>query len=321
MHDDSFQPVAINIGFFGESMLEIGGSPLKKSFGGDVLNTAIYLSRLSQFAKVQETSTKLPLDINYITAMGPDSISQQLVAQWQQEGINTQWVVTVPDKKPGLYVIENTADGDRVFHYWRDDSAAKYYFQNASSPLEIALEQKALDIIYISGSSLAILSQTHRKHFIKLLQAFHAAGGKIIFDNNYRQQLWAADVARDCYLEILPLTDMAFLTDTDEEQVFGSDDADVIVQRCVGLGVKEIVIKRGIKPCVVYSGDGAITVPVNSVARVVDCCAAGDSFAAGYLFERLRGGSVRQAAEAGHKLAAQVIQYAGAIIPIKAMCS
>lgn len=53
--------------------------------------------------------------------------------------------------------------------------------------------------------------------------------------------------------------------------------------------------------------------------RVVDTTAAGDSFSAGYLAERLSGGSAQQAALRGHRLAATVIQHRGAIIPATAM--
>ena len=40
-----------NIAFFGECMVEISGSPLTKKFGGDTLNTALYLSRLTQHTR------------------------------------------------------------------------------------------------------------------------------------------------------------------------------------------------------------------------------------------------------------------------------
>lgn len=318
MQIDSVQANPITIGFFGEAMLEIGGEPLKKSYGGDTLNTATYLSRLNRLDKKPHSSKKSNLYINYITAMGTDNISKQLLAQWQEEGLNTQWVVTTPNKKVGLYIIENTDDGDRLFHYWRDDSAAKYYFQHSRTPLEHALIEQSLDIIYISGSSLAILNSSHREYFVQLLQNFREAGGKIFFDNNYRHQLWSTEDARECYFKILRLADTVFLTDTDEEQVFGSGDPDKIIQRCKELGVREVVIKRGVKPTVVFTNE-YISIPVNNVAHVVDCCAAGDSFAAGYIFERLRGGSPERSAMTGNKLAGQVIQYPGAIIPIQAM--
>ena len=51
----------------------------------------------------------------------------------------------------------------------------------------------------------------------------------------------------------------------------------------------------------------------------VDTTAAGDSFNAAYLFSRLQGESQVGAAGAGHRLAARVIQYPGAVIPLEAM--
>ncbi|EPN70270.1 2-dehydro-3-deoxygluconokinase, partial [Pseudomonas syringae pv. actinidiae ICMP 19079] len=50
------------------------------------------------------------------------------------------------------------------------------------------------------------------------------------------------------------------------------------------------------------------------VEHVVDTTAAGDSFSAAYLAARLMGERPQQAAEAGHRLAAVVIQHPGALI-------
>ena len=52
-----------------------------------------------------------------------------------------------------------------------------------------------------------------------------------------------------------------------------------------------------------------------SAKQVIDTTAAGDSFSAGYLAARLQGADVTDAARAGHRLAAAVIQYPVAIIP------
>ncbi|MCW1891257.1 hypothetical protein OK016_27340 [Vibrio chagasii] len=54
-----------NIAFFGECMVEISGSPCLK-FGGDTLNTALYLSRLTQNKN---------LLVHYATGLGGDELS------------------------------------------------------------------------------------------------------------------------------------------------------------------------------------------------------------------------------------------------------
>jgi 2-dehydro-3-deoxygluconokinase len=62
------------------------------------------------------------------------------------------------------------------------------------------------------------------------------------------------------------------------------------------------------------AGADPIEVPAVRVERVVDTTAAGDSFAGAYLAARLSGASAADAAVAGARLAAQVIQHRGAII-------
>jgi 2-dehydro-3-deoxygluconokinase len=60
-------------------------------------------------------------------------------------------------------------------------------------------------------------------------------------------------------------------------------------------------------------------VPAELVAEVVDTTAAGDSFAAAYLWARTGGAAPPDAARAGHRLAGTVVRYPGAIIPRAAM--
>ena len=298
----------MNIAFFGECMIELSGSPLQRRYGGDTLNTALYLSRLTK---------RDPIEVLYATGMGTDRLSENMINEWRKEGLDCSLVSQFDNKMPGLYMVETDDHGERSFYYWRSDSAVKGYFKNTENPLQKQL--KCIDYIYLSGISLAILDNDSRNKLLILLKAFKADGGKVIFDNNYRPQLWSIEEAKCAYLAILALTDIALLTEDDEQAVFGDKCYQQILDRCAQYSVNEVIIKRGRAPCIIQHANQLIDVPSLTVDKIVDTCAAGDSFAAGYLSKRLLGKSVKESAMTGHKLASIVIQYSGAIIPKTAM--
>ncbi len=310
--------------FIGECMVELqrGSSAANASlsgamtdtmqyrFGGDTLNTAVYFSRLTDHALFDPT---------YVSALGSDTLSCEMQAMWQREGINTQWVQCLPDKLPGMYLIETDAGGERHFHFWRNDSAARYWLQSPGTPAVCAALAKA-DAIYLSGISLAILSPQDRQELCKVLADCRQHGGKIIFDNNYRPLLWQNPAfAKQAYQQVLQLADIALLTLDDENLLYGTATAEEAIARTSALGVKEIVIKRGAQSCLVSIDGMQHEIAPLRVTTVVDTTAAGDSFGAAYIAARLSGKNAVDAASAGHRLASVVIQHRGAIIPQYAM--
>ena len=64
------------IAVIGECMIELSqkGAEVSRGFGGDTLNTAVYIAR--QVAPEA-------LTVNYVTALGTDSFSQQMLEAWQ----------------------------------------------------------------------------------------------------------------------------------------------------------------------------------------------------------------------------------------------
>ena len=302
----------MNISFFGECMVELSGQPLQRTFGGDTLNTALYLSRLG---------ASRGLAVSYATALGADNISRDMLEAWQAEQIDTSMVRKLEDKLPGLYLVETEPSGERHFHYWRNDSAAKYYFSDFSSPLEQAIDHHRFDALYISGISLAILAEEAKAILITLLEKHKANGGKVLFKNTFRSQLWTSKQARYWYSQVLPFVDIALINEGDDIKVWGETD---IIERYRRFGCQEIVITRGDNPCKIVPNlqearPCTFYVAANKTDEVVDTCAAGDAFAAGYLAGRLSGSSETSAAELGHHLASIVVQYPGAIIPAEAM--
>ncbi|TNG97081.1 sugar kinase [Pasteurellaceae bacterium USgator11] len=302
------------IAVIGECMIELllKENDPKLAFGGDTLNTAVYLSRLLDHRH---------FSVSYVTALGQDPFSQQMLAQWQQEKIETDLVQQRADKLPGLYSIVTDQQGERSFYYWRNDSAARYWLQGEQSDVVLSRLQ-AFDYCYLSGISVAILDGASLEKLYALLRQIKANGGKVIFDNNYRPCLWQdGDAARQVYQKILAFTDIAFLTLEDETALWQESAVEAVIARTQSYGVAEIVIKRGAESCIVATGAKRFEIAANKIAaeKVIDTTAAGDSFSAGYLAARLYGAEVESAVRQGHRLAGTVIQHRGAIIALAAM--
>jgi 2-dehydro-3-deoxygluconokinase len=300
------------VALIGECMIELqqhADGSLKQSFGGDTLNTAVYLSRLLGSAA----------QVDYVTALGDDSFSDAMCGIWADEGIGLSRVQRLPGRLPGLYCIQTDADGERRFLYWRNEAAVRECFTTPSAdPILEALPE--YDVLYFSGITLAVLGEVGRARLLSSLGDARDRGARVVFDNNYRPRLWrSVDQARQAYRAVMHEVDVALLTEDDEQALFGYTDSEQILDAYRGLGVSEVVIKRGAQSCLVRAGERRYEVPAHAVRKVVDTTAAGDSFSAAYLAKRLRGGSPEEAADAGHGLAGLVIQHPGAVIPRNVM--
>ena len=300
-----------NVALLGECMLELSGAAfgaMQQSYGGDTFNTAVYLARCGGKG----------LAVHYATALGDDSLSQQLRARWAGDGLELDLLRTVPGRMPGLYQIEVDAHGERRFSFWREHSAARAYFDADTTPLEQG--RADWDAFYFSGISLAILPPAGRARVFALARNLRARGALVVFDNNYRPRLWPdVQVARDCFMEAFGVAHTLLITADDHQALFGFADGEAALADARAQTAPELLIKRGAAPTLVRA-DGlwssADTVPVS---QVIDTTAAGDSFGAGYMSQRLQGASPEAAAAFGNRLAARVIQHPGAIIPLTAM--
>lgn len=304
----------LRVACLGECMVELRESAtpglLAQGIAGDTYNTAVYLRRLTSAADLR---------IDYATCVGGDLFAPRLFEAWRAEGIGESLVRTVPDRSTGLYAIRTDAHGERHFSYWRERSAARAYFEGEPSPLE--QQAGEIDVLYLSGISLAIMGPELPPRLRTLLQGLRARGARIVFDNNYRPRLWASrEAAQSAFAQLYELADIALVTLDDEMALQGLVSDDLALQHTLVLPCPEVVVKRGARPTLVrLGGHTPIEVPVQAVPRVVDTTAAGDSFAAGYLAKRLMGESALAAAEWGNRLAATVIQHPGAIVPAEVM--
>jgi len=270
-------------------------------FGGDTLNTAWYVKAL--------TSQK-DVSVEYLTSVGGDQLSQDLLAFLKSHKIGTHLVQKVSGRNLGLYLI--TLQGsERSFTYWRNASAARLLAEDEDR-LRSSLSQA--DVIYFSGITLAILEPDHRQIFLNVMGEMKQRGAMIAFDSNARPKLWPSDQAmREALIAGYKVATMALPTFDDDCALFEDASPSHCAKRIEAYGVNEIIVKDGSKPCLVSVNGSTSTVSSEPVEKIVDTTGAGDSFNAGYLAARMSGKEPSVAAKLAHHVAGRVIGNRGAL--------
>jgi 2-dehydro-3-deoxygluconokinase len=301
--------VRAKIACIGECMIEFGQinfdtHTAQMGFAGDTLNTAIYLSRLG-------------CDVAYITNLGTDAFSAQMLRGFAAEAIDCRLIGQHATRLPGIYAIETDSQGERSFRYWRDASAARTLFSGIGASLA-DLEQ--FDVIYLSGITLAILPPDVRAALIATAMGLKDAGKQVVFDTNHRPRLWPDEAtARESFDAMWAATSIALPSYDDEERLYAGLSPGQVIDRIAGLGPQEVVLKNGARGPMIRDAGQTVQTALPEADRVVDTSGAGDSFNAGYLAARLAGQGPMVAAVAGHRLASTVIGHHGAVIPRNAM--
>ncbi|WP_371155211.1 sugar kinase [Jannaschia sp. 2305UL9-9] len=264
-------------------------------FAGDSYNTAVYARRADP-----------GLRVDYFTAIGHDPLSTGLLEAAADEGIGTGMIRRDPARQIGLYSVTTDDAGERSFHYWRAQSAARAMFDDGAEA--IATSNHA--ILFLSGITLAILPPAGRE---ALIEALASAPGRVAFDSNYRPALWEdAATAADAVAAMWRVTDIALPSIEDMDVLFGDDEASTL-ERLLQAGCTSGALKRG--PAGPLALNGTAPEGCAPAPKVVDTTSAGDSFNGAYLAAILSGQPEGKALRAGHDMAAKVVQYPGAIIP------
>lgn len=288
----------------GEAMVELSMAEnglWRLGIAGDTLNTAWYLRKLLPDA----------WRVGYCSRVGMGEFSQKAVDFIDAAAIDTSTIHRDSQHEIGVYAI-SLKDGERSFSYWRDNSAAKHL---ASDPEALAAALQNTDIAYLSGITLAILSDADRERMRTALGQAKQAGTRVVFDTNLRPRLWQSTAEMCREIETMAsIADLILPSFDDEQDYFGDTDPKATINRYLSRGSGQVVVKAG-GNAIHYAGHEAEGV-VDDLPREtpVDTTSAGDSFNAGYLAAKLQGASVDNAIRAGHALSSQVIQYRGALV-------
>jgi len=267
----------MRIAIFGEAMVEFDAN-FQRSFAGDTLNVAA-------------TTAKLGIETQYCMKIAEDIFYADFLKTFEKLKLNLSLVKT--NGQNGLYFINNTADGERVFQYYRKNSAASQLHFN-----ELPKEFFETDLIYNSGITAALSENCAQA----VLESFKLAKSKSImtaFDCNYRPALWDIESAHEFLKTIISYVDILFLSE---------DDLPVLKN----LSHSFQIIRRGIEGSEVIKDGESKKYPALKV-KAIDTTGAGDIYAGGFLAEYIRSKDIEKSAILATKLSSLQVQARGGL--------
>ncbi len=95
------------------------------------------------------------------------------------------------------------------------------------------------------------------------------------------------------------------------EVLTGSNDVCIAAKILSAWGVKEVVITLGSFGSVIYAEENFYTIPAFKPSAETDATGCGDTYMAGYLFQRVKGSNYQDAGEFGAAMASLKIQSSG----------
>jgi 5-dehydro-2-deoxygluconokinase len=281
-----------------------------KYIGGSPTNTAIGAARLG-------------LKSALITRVGADHMGRFIEEQLIREGVDVRGVKRDAERLTAL-VILGIRDRERFpLLFYREDCA------------DMALEPGDVDDVLIRSSASVLISGTHLSRpnvfdaSLKAARLAREAGGRVIFDVDYRPVLWGLtdkDMGENRYVpapdvtarlrQVLPLCDLIVGTE-EEMRILGGGDDIVSALKAVRRHTKAtLVCKLGSMGCVALPdevpdnlADAGIVpgVPV----EVFNVLGAGDAFMAGFLRGWLRDEPLQRCCELGNACGAIVVSRHG----------
>ena len=272
--------------------VQVGGrledmATFSKAVGGCPTNIAIGAARLG-------------LRSGLITRVGDEHMGRFIREQCAREGVDVTGIHTDPSRLTSIVVLGIRDEKTFPLIFYRDNCA------------DGALDESDIDPDHIERAKAILVSGTHFARAstaaaqLKAMRVARAAGRKIVFDIDYRPNLWglaghgageeryikSGDVTR-ILSRILPQCDL--IVGTEEEMMIaaGADDPLAALRAVRAATDATLVLKRGPMGCVVFpaeipaSVEEGVTGPGFPV-EVFNVLGAGDAFMSGFLRGWLR---------------------------------
>lgn len=278
-----------SIDLYGEQIggrLERMGS-FAKYVGGSPTNTAIGAARLG-------------LKAGLITRVGADHMGRFIREELAREGVDVSGVINDPERLTALVILGVRGTDSFPLIFYRENCA------------DMALCEEDIDQGFVASAGALLINGTHLSRpgvyaaSLKAAQAIKAAGGRVVFDIDYRPVLWGlapkengedrfvASAAVTAELQrVLPLCDLIVGTEEEIHILGGTTDTVAALRAIRAASDALLVCKRGADGCVAFPDAVPDSLDQGIVGQgfpieVFNVLGAGDAFMAGFLRGWLR---------------------------------
>jgi 2-dehydro-3-deoxygluconokinase len=297
---------AVDLLTFGESMVSLrsagplsAGGALTMHVAGAESNVAVGVARLGHSS-------------SWAGVVGADPHGEFILRRLRGEGVRLQHREDTARRTGVMFLEQRTADFTRAFYYRSGSAGSTLSREDVDHAL-----QSGARILHLTGITAALSPDSH-KAVAYAAERAAAEGITVSLDVNYRSKLWSRDEAREV---LAPLArHAAILIASDDElslvasQPDGSRDPGMVeaemAAQLLGLGVRDVVVKRGAAGACVHTPDGRWETPAVPVTSI-DTVGAGDAFTAGYLSALLDGEDVPGRLRRGALTGAFAVSTAG----------
>jgi 5-dehydro-2-deoxygluconokinase len=301
-----------SVDLYGEQVggrLEDMGS-FAKYVGGSPTNTAVGAARLG-------------LRAGLLTRVGDDHFGRFIREELARCGVDVSGVITDPRRLTALAVLGIRDERRFPLLFYRENCA------------DMALCEADVNPAYIVTAGAVLINGTHLSQpgvcaaSRKAAGLARAAGGRVIFDIDYRPVLWGLtgpDAGENRYVtsaavtsrlqEVAPLCDLIVGTEEEFHILGGSTDTLSALRAVRALTPALLVCKLGADGCVAFAGpigatlDGGMKVPGFDV-EVFNILGAGDAFMSGFLRGWLRDLALETCCRYGNACGAIVVSRHG----------
>jgi 5-dehydro-2-deoxygluconokinase len=259
-------------------------------------------------ANISVGTARLGLRSALLTRVGDEQMGRFIREQLTREGVCVDGLKTDKERLTALVLLSVEDEGVSPMIFYRSDCA------------DMALAPEDINEAFIASARSIVVTGTHFSRpnsdaaQRKAIRIIKAKGGKVVFDIDYRPNLWGlaghaegferyvkSDRVSAQLKTVLPDCDLIVGTEEEIMIASGADDCLSALKTIRSLSSATIVLKRGAMGCIVYDGPISDDLEEGVVGKgfpieIYNVLGAGDAFMSGFLRGWLGGESFATAA-------------------------